>query len=267
MVYYPRIDLTEAETAVPRFFADPEQFSETSVVLTGTDAGHLARVLRAKPGERLTVCDGAGHDYDCVIETVTPEAVSCSIRGVSRSETEPSVPITLYLALSKGDKLELVVQKAVELGVSEICLFSSARCVVRLDAKGGAKRVERLSRVAHAAAKQSGRGILPVVSGPISFSALCERARDALFCYECERETSLRAALEAKERSEISLVIGPEGGFDAAEADAAVAAGLVPVSLGPRILRCETAPICALSAILYHTDDLSIKPLGVNHLE
>lgn len=252
---------------MPRFFVDQEQISKTDVILSGADAGHIARVLRGKPGDQITVCDGVGHDYDCVIDLISPERIVCAISQVSESKAEPSVPVTLFLALAKGDKLEFVVQKAVELGVFEICLFSSARCVVRLDAKDGKKRVERLSRIAYEAAKQSGRGRIPAISGPIPFSEMLMRANDGIFCYEGEQKNSLRNALEKKQRSEISLVIGPEGGFEPSEVTDAQAAGLISVTLGPRILRCETAPICALSAILYHTDDLSIKPLGVNHLE
>ena len=244
---------------MPKFFVEHENIGESAVQICGADANHIVRVLRMCEGEKLTVCDGAGVDYFCEITTANPERVELNILERHPCEAEPSVDITLFMALPKSDKMEYVIQKSVELGVSRIVPFSASRCVAKLNPKDAVKKTERWQKIAHAAAKQSGRGIIPEVSAPISFKELCNRAKEfdlSLFCYECEEENSLKAALECAKFKSVCVVVGPEGGFDRVEVEAASEHGFHTVSLGKRILRCETAPGCAICAILYHTDNL-----------
>lgn len=244
---------------MPKFFVERENIGESAVNITGADANHIGRVLRLRVGESLCVCDGNGMDYTCEIAEINPDCVSLKIIEKHLCDAEPSVSITLFMALPKSDKMEYVIQKCVELGVTEIVPFSSSRCVVKLADKDKIKKTERWQKIAEAAAKQSGRGIIPEVVAPISFTELLKKAHEfdlSLFCYECEEENSLKNMLSKNKFKNVCVVVGPEGGFDKAEVNSAVEAGFKSVSLGKRILRCETAPGCAVCAILYHTDNL-----------
>ena len=236
---------------MPRFFVDgpPE---DGMLVLRGENAHHAGRVLRLRPGEAVTLCDGRGTDYDCTVETVEKDAVACRVLDSHPADTEPKQRLTLYMALPKGDKMEFIVQKAVELGASEIVPYLSKNCVSRPDKTD--KKVERWRKIASEAAKQCGRGVLPAVHEVLPVAEAFARAAQsetALFLYENENKTGLRDALAAGLGKTVSLMVGPEGGFTPAEAEAAKAAGRVRVSLGTRILRCETAPVAALAAVLY----------------
>lgn len=236
---------------MPRFFVT-ERPENGRITLRGQNAHHAGRVLRLRPGERVTLCDGAGEDYDCVVETVEKDSVACRVTAIHPSETEPKQRLTLFMALPKGDKMELIVQKAVELGVRDIVPFLSKNCVSRPDKT--AQKVARWQRIAEEAASQCGRGWLPRVQPVIPAGEAITRAAQsetALFFYENETQTGLRAALSRGVGSTVALVIGPEGGFAPEEAAAAKQAGLTSVSLGRRILRCETAPIAALAVVLY----------------
>ena len=236
---------------MPRFFVvGPPQSGV--LTLEGENAHHAARVLRLRPGELVTLCDGRGTDYDCVVESVGREAVTCRVQDCHPVVTEPRQRLILFMALPKGDKMEWIVQKAVELGVSEIVPYLSKNCVSRPDRTD--KKVERWRKIAAEAAKQCGRGVLPEVGAVIPFDQAVARAvqcETALFLYENESKTGLREALADGLGNTVSLLVGPEGGFAPAEAQAAVSAGLKSVSLGTRILRCETAPVAALAAVLY----------------
>ena len=244
---------------MPRFFVTPESVCGNEIFLRDADAQHIGRVLRMRPGEKLTVCDTAGCDYFCEIAQIAPDCVTLAIESSAPTVSEPKVRVVLYVALSKGDKLDHIVQKAVELGAHEIRLFISKYCVVKWTEKDAEKKTERLCRIALEAAKQCGRGIIPQVVSPIPFAQMCHEAAQfplPILCYEAERATSLRSVLESRFCDEIAVVIGAEGGFAPEEAEAAQAAGLLSVTLGPRILRCETAPSCVLSAIFYHAGEL-----------
>ncbi len=244
---------------MPKFFVERENIGEERAYIRGADANHIARVLRARVGEQITVCDGAGCDYSCRIESILPDEVSLTIVEKMPCTAEPDVQITLFMALPKSDKMDYVVQKAVELGVYRIVPFSASRCVVKLDGVAGKKKAERWQKIAHAAAKQSGRGIVPEVSAPITFDALMEKAGEfdlPLLCYECEEENSLKKILSKNKFKSACVVVGPEGGFDRVEVEQAIEHGFKSVSLGKRILRCETAPGCVICAILYHTDNM-----------
>lgn len=240
---------------MPRFFTQAEP-QDGCLPIEGEDAHHIARVLRMKAGDEVTICDSAGTDFDCVIETIEPGLVRCRVRDEHPSAGEPTAAVTLFMALPKADKMELIVQKAVELGASRIVPFLGARCVSRPDDKSLRKKCDRWRKIAAEAAKQCGRGRIPEVADAVSFDRAAEEAAQAgtaLFFYECERETSLRDAIGGRALHTVSLMIGPEGGFALDEVERAKSAGLASVSLGKRILRCETAPLAALAAVMYES--------------
>ena len=242
-----------------RFFVSASNIFGGVAYLSSSDTEHL-RSLRIRNGEVFTVCDGNGTDYSCVLSKVDRDGAEATVLGTSPSVGEPSVSVTLYTAFSKGDKLEHVVQKAVELGAVAVVLFPSRRCVARPEGSALAKRVLRLARIAEEAAKQSGRGIVPTVTALDSYEEAIRRAASAdlpLFCYENETDFGLRQAMSDRPGAvSVSLVTGPEGGFDRDEADLAASSGMITVTLGKRILRCETAPLAALTAVMFQTGNL-----------
>ncbi len=232
-----------------RFFVTPEELTRDEIYLTGENAAH-AKVLRLKPGEQLLLSDGTGNECICTVSE------GLLLRVVSRQEssTEARVRASVYMAFSKGDKFEHVIQKATELGVYEIVAFPSARCVSRPDDKSLSKKLERWQKIAASAAEQSGRGIIPKVIVLDSYKLALERARTAdkaILFYENEKAVTLKMALEESDYATISLLTGPEGGLDEREVNQAKEMGLSICTLGSRILRCETAPLCALSAVMY----------------
>lgn len=240
---------------MPRFFVTKEDISENSIIIHGDDAFHIARALRMAVGDEITVADMQGNEHACRLTKIRDEACECEILETKIGKTESPVDITLYMAYPKGDKLEVIIQKAVELGAVKIVPFESSRCVKRPKADKAEKQNARLNKIAEEAAKQCGRSRLPIVSSPISFSAMVSEAKTAdlsLFCYEGDGTIRLSDALSEKENPKtVSVVVGCEGGFSIEEAKAAVDAGLRAVNLGPRILRCETAPTAVLSVISY----------------
>ena len=233
---------------MPRFFV--ENADKDRITVTGDDARHIGRSLRMKTGEHLTlVCEGK--EYECEITGFTDSEVYCSVKEIHDCKSEPETKLTLFQAMPKGDKAELIVQKAVELGADEICFVLSERCISRPDDKSAGRKMERLSRIALEAAKQCGRGIIPRVRGIISFDEmtkeLCGFDR-AIMCYEKGGAPLSSLGIEKGQR--IALMIGSEGGFEKQEADAFVSSGGVLAGLGSRILRCETAPLAAMSIIM-----------------
>ncbi len=241
---------------MPRFFTG--QVNRERAMIAGEDARHIALALRMKAGERLTVCDADGQDYQCVIERISPEQVELRVEEVAPSAGEPGVWITLYQALPKGDKMETIVQKAVELGVGRIVPVLTHRCVSRPDDKSMRKKCERYNRIALEAAKQCGRGRVPEVAPLVGFrEAVAQMRADplALLFYE-NADQPLREVLTGRLGDRVSILIGSEGGFEPSEAAFAAENGLVPLSLGSRILRCETAPLAAITAILYQAGDI-----------
>ena len=240
-----------------RFFVAPEEMQPDFFVLTGDNAAH-AKVLRLKNSEEVLVCDGQGNECLCTISDVSPGQVSLVVRARQAASSEAAVKASIYMAFPKADKLEHVIQKATELGVYEIVAFPSARCVSKPDEKSLKKKLERWQKIAASAAEQSGRGRIPQVIVLGSYAEALSRAAQAdiaILFYENERATTLRMALQAGEFSTISLLTGPEGGLESAEVEKAKDAGLQICTLGSRILRCETAPLCALSAVMYHTGE------------
>ena len=235
-----------------RFFISPQDCRPGLVRLSDEDLAHI-RAIRLRPGETFIVCDGAGTDYIC---RLGPSRGEPEIVDSRPSRGEPDVECRIFLALSKGDRMDAAVQKSVELGAASIVLFPSERSLPA----DASKKTARLQRIALEAAKQSGRGRIPEVTAAPSFlAAVGEAAKTQLplFFYELEQSFRLRQALEEREDAKtISIFTGPEGGFTPDEAQSAQAAGMFSVTLGTRILRCETAPVAALAAIMYHTGNL-----------
>ena len=236
-----------------RFFVAPEELALENITLTGENAQH-AKVLRLKAGEVVLVCDGEGQE--CLCEVVSFEAgqVDLDVQERRASETEAAVKVSVYMAFPKADKLEHVIQKATELGAYEIVAFPSGRCISKPDEKSLKKKMERWQKIAASAAEQSGRGRIPQVLTLPSYKAALERAAQAdkaLLFYENEQATTLKMALSDGNYHTVSLMTGPEGGLEEGEVAQAAAAGLQVCTLGKRILRCETAPLCALSAVMY----------------
>ena len=236
-----------------RFFVEAQDLSGNTLHLTGENFRH-AKVLRLKPGERMLVCDGQGKEALCQVCQVGASELELEVLECRESETEAAVRVSVYMAFPKADKLEHVIQKATELGAYEILAFPSARCVSRPDEKSLGKKLERWQKIAASAAEQSGRGRIPEVIALGSFKEALERGKQAdkaLLFYENEHAVTLRMALESGAFQTVSLLTGPEGGLEEAEVEQARQAGFRVCTLGSRILRCETAPLCALSAVMY----------------
>lgn len=233
-----------------RFFVSPEQMASDRIMLTGDNAQH-AKVLRLKEGEQALVCDG--HGMECLCRVLSG-GLELAVEHRQEARTEAAVRVSVYMAFPKADKLEHVIQKATELGAFEIVAFPSGRCVSRPDEKSLRKKTERWQKIALSAAEQSGRGRIPEVIVLGSFQEALERAAKsdrAILLYENERATTLKMALEEASFTTLSLMSGPEGGLEEKEVHEAMEAGLWVCTLGRRILRCETAPLCALSAVMY----------------
>ena len=236
-----------------RFFVSPEDLAGEEIILEGENAQH-AKVLRLKVNESVLVCDGAGKEAVCRITDTSAGQWVVSVESVRESVTEAAVEVSVYMAFPKADKLEHVIQKATELGACEIVAFPSGRCVSKPDEKSLKKKLERWQKIAASAAEQSGRGRIPNVRVLSSFKdALAEAAKadKALLFYENEQAVTLKMALTESPYRTVSLMTGPEGGLGEKEVQQAREAGLKVCTLGKRILRCETAPLCALSAVMY----------------
>lgn len=240
---------------MPRFFVDKSNFSETEILIGDQDAHHIARSLRMAEGDEVTVCNGDGNEYRCILKRIRDEECIAEIQEVTKSNRESPIFITLCMAYPKGDKLETVIQKAVELGAGKILPFESARCIKRPKAEKAEKQTARLQRIAEEAAKQCGRAKIPTVCHPVSFNSMLEVAKEselALLCYENEDGLTVKCILAGKDAPKsIAIIVGSEGGFSPDEVKAATDSGCISVSLGNRILRCETAPSFVLSALSY----------------
>lgn len=247
---------------MPRFFIRADQVrcenGIKTITITGDDAHHISRSLRMATGEKITVCDMQKNVYECVLCDFSDEKVIARVDLEHKSDTEPVNFITLYQAIPKSDKMETIIQKSVECGVSCIVPFSSERCIAKIDKKDEDKKVIRYNKISESASKQSGRGIIPEVKKPISYDTMLKEACKSsyvLFCYEGDGTQSMKDVLKnVKKDDTISLIIGSEGGFSIKEVEKAKESGAYIVGLGKRILRCETAPSFALSCIAYETE-------------
>jgi 16S rRNA (uracil1498-N3)-methyltransferase len=244
---------------MPRFFIAASNIFGGVAYLSAKEIEHL-RALRIRHGESFTICDGDGKDYICRLTKLSDDGAEAEIVGTAPSAGEPSVFATVYVAYAKGDKLETVVQKSVELGATELVLYPSARCVSKPETLSVLHKTGRLQKVAEEAAKQSGRGKIPWVTSAQSFEHAVAGASKSdlpLFLYESEKKQSLRDVLDGSAGFKtVSVMTGPEGGFEPEEAVYAAENGMKTVSVGPRILRCETAPLAALAAVMYHSGNM-----------
>lgn len=238
---------------MPRFFVPAREINAQFMVLTGENAAH-AKVLRLKNGDEVTVCDGCGTDYRCTVSDVAAGQIGLVVHDAAPAQSEAGVECAIYMAFAKADKFEHVIQKATELGATELVCFPASRCVSRPDERSLEKKLERWQKIAASAAEQSRRGRIPRVVALPSYAAALERAATAELAvcfYENEKSRTFRAAIEAAPFRTAALLTGPEGGFTTEEVEQAATAGLQICTLGTRILRCETAPLCALSALMY----------------
>lgn len=239
---------------MPRFFISEPDGSEA--VITGADALHIGRSLRMKPGEQLILCS-SGTEYISVIKEISDSAVICNIIEARQSLAEPDIQLHLFQALPKSDKMDLIIQKAVELGVYRIYPVLTERCVSRPDKKTSEKKRQRWQKIALEAAKQCGRGIIPQIAEIITFDECIARLAEldvSLMCYE-KGGIPLRSVDFCSCKS-AGLLIGSEGGFEQSEAKRAETCGITHATLGNRILRCETAPLAAISIIMSITGNM-----------
>lgn len=240
---------------MPRFFVN--EINEEDIMLTGENARHIGRSLRMRTGEEVTVCC-QGIDYKCIISKITEDTVFLELHEKSWCEAEPDIEVTLFQAVPKLDKLEYIIQKSVELGVSHIVPVLTRRCISRPSEKDFAKKLPRLNKIAEEASKQSGRGIIPDVSEIISYKTALEQIKTfdkSFVLYEAEGGKRF-SEVDFAEIKTVGLIIGSEGGFDKSEVEDAKKAGAEQIWLGKRILRCETAPISALSILMFSTNNM-----------
>lgn len=244
-----------------RFFVDdPGAFSDRSVVITGEDVNHVKNVLRLKENDELIVSDGRGRDYHCRISGITNEEVVADICDICDNFSELSTEITLFQGFPKGDKMELIIQKTVELGVTRIVPVMTKRTVVKLDDKKAKKKTERYNMIAESAAKQSGRGMIPEVTMPVSFAeavSMAEKFDMNIIPYEEAEgvEYSRNIIKNIKGKKSLGIFIGPEGGFAREEVEKALDAGVSAITLGHRILRTETAGMAVISIIMFELEE------------
>ncbi len=243
-----------------QFFVEPGQIQDKQIIITGSDVNHIRNVLRMKPGEEISVSNGIdGKEYRCGITSYTEDAVLCTLRFIKEEGVELPSRIYLFQGLPKADKMELIVQKAVELGAYEVIPVAARRCVVKLDEKKASAKINRWQGIAESAAKQSKRGMIPRVRPVMSMREAVDYARTMdvrLIPYELAQDMRhTREVIETAEAGkEIAVFIGPEGGFEESEIQMAVEAGIEPVTLGRRILRTETAGFTVLSWLMYHLE-------------
>ena len=237
---------------MPRFFTD--DISPDIIHISGENGRHIAKSLRMRPGEELTLCDGKGSDCRCTVTEISGDEVFVKVEERVKSSSEPDVFLRLCQCLPKSDKMDLITQKVTELGVSEIIPVNSEFCIAKMAGKEE-KKIARWQKIALEAAKQSGRGIIPNFASPLSFKEAVEKLPgEKILFYEHGGE-ALKDII-TPEMKEISIFIGPEGGFSKDEVEFAKAHGVRTATLGPRILRTETAPITAASLIMYMTGNL-----------
>ena len=239
-----------------RFYVNPNQITDGSVRITGPDVNHIKNVLRMKQGEEITICDGQGKDCYCIISRVSENEIISDIQTTKNTDSELKTRITLFQGLPKSDKMELIIQKAVELGVSEIVPVMTRRVIVKLDdKKKEEKKLERWQAIAEGAAKQSGRGIIPIIKPVQTYAQAIDNAKTFdlnIIPYENAKGMQFTRELmnNLTNYNTIGIFIGPEGGFEESEIDRAIQAGIKPITLGKRILRTETAGMAVLAMMV-----------------
>lgn len=254
------IKTTVGERKMHKFFIDKSAIFGDAVQIEGEDVNHISKVLRLRKGENIQVCDGNRHEYICMIESIEKKLVTCRIIESFDNLTEAPIEITLFQGIPKSQKMDLIVQKCVEIGVVKIQPVITERVVVKTDGKDLSSKIERWNRIAVEASKQSNRGILPVVEEPVSFDEAIVKLKEfdaAVIPYENEKTTGMKEYFKNKrEIKSIGILIGPEGGFEESEIELCMKNNIMPVTLGPRILRTETAGFVASTIVLYEIGDM-----------
>lgn len=260
-----------------KFFVESDQIKDNIITITGEDAYHINKVLRMGLGDKITICDGKGLDYIASIKTITKDSVVVEIIETCTCSQEPKISVVLFQGLPKSDKMDYIIQKCVELGVARIVPIITARTVVKLKSKDDViKKVQRWNKISAEASKQCNRGIIPIVDDPVDLIHAAQIAASLDFCfvtYEKEKQYSIKDTLikakgllysenhskydsRASKPHSIGFFVGPEGGFEEYEIELLKNYNIYSASLGPRILRTETAGICIISCIMYEFDNL-----------
>lgn len=242
------------------FFVTPDQVQEKTILIEGQDVNHIKNVLRMKSGEQVEISDGNNKKYLCEVESYEENTAQLHILEEMEADTELSSKLYLFQGLPKSDKMELIVQKAVELGAYEVIPVATKRAVVKLDAKKAAKKVERWNSISESAAKQAGRSLIPEVTDVLTFTQALEKAKEldvVLIPYELAEgmEEAKQLVRSIKKGQSVGIFIGPEGGFERAEVEQAMASGAKAITLGRRILRTETAGLTILSVLMFELED------------
>lgn len=241
-----------------RFFVPKENIKDDIIIINSDDVSHISRVLRLTQGDEIICCDGAGNDYNVSISEVSKKEIICKILSKTKADTEPNISVTLIQGIPKASKMDYIIQKTTELGITSIYPCALSRCVSKVD---GDKKTERWQKIAEEASKQSGRGIVPTVNAPINLKQAIEilkKADISFVPYECQEDSYLKPVLTSdKNAKSVAFLIGPEGGFDKSEIKALEDSGISIVTLGKRILRTETAGEAVLSMIMYEIGDIN----------
>lgn len=247
---------------MPKFFVNQENIQDKKIAITGEDVNHIKNVLRKNINDTIEICDAqSGSNFLCEIIDIQKEQIICNIQQTLQSTSEPSTYVHIYQGLPKSDKMELIIQKSVELGVAEITPTNMSRCIVKLDSKDARKKVERWQKISEVAAKQSGRDIIPAINNICNLNEAINQCKEydaILLAYENEKENKLKNEIEnlkkQKHKLKIAVIIGPEGGLAEEEVEKAKQQGAKIITLGNRILRTETVALNILSIIMYELE-------------
>lgn len=250
---------------MPKFFVKNEQINNDKITIIGEDVNHIKNVLRLKIDDNIQVCNvDTSMNYTCVISNINNENIECIIFDKINSMCESNIDINIFQGLPKADKMELIVQKSVELGVHEITPVEMKRCVVKIEEKSKSKKIERWQKISEVAAKQSGRDIIPKINNITNIKNICNSIANydiVLLAYENEEKNTLKnELLKIKEKTNkklnIGIIIGPEGGIDTEEVEMLQKSGAKVITLGKRILRTETVALAMTSIIMYELENL-----------
>ena len=248
---------------MPKFFVAENQINNNKITIIGNDVNHIKNVLRQKSGDKITICDiSKEQDYLCEIDKIEEKSIGCNIIEKLENNTESNVKVTIFQGLPKADKMELVIQKSVELGVYDITPLQMKRCVVKLNEKDKAKKIQRWQKISEVAAKQCGRNIIPKINNIVNVKEVCNLCNEydiVLIAYENEKENTLKKELKNlkkldKEEIKVAVIIGPEGGIAPEEIKMFEENGAKIITLGNRILRTETVALSVLSIIMYELE-------------
>ena len=248
---------------MPKFFVAENQINNNRITIIGDDVNHIKNVLRQKSGDKITICDTSKEqDYLCKIDKIEEKSIDCNIIEKLENNTESNVKVTIFQGLPKADKMELVIQKSVELGVYDITPLQMKRCVVKLNEKDKAKKIQRWQKISEVAAKQCGRNIIPKINNIVNVKEVCNLCNEydiVLIAYENEKENTLKKELKNlkkldKEEIKVAIIIGPEGGIAPEEIEMFEENGAKIITLGNRILRTETVALSVLSIIMYELE-------------